>query len=59
MNQIDRDNYNNRLIMSGIIGMIEDEGMSLQEAYKRIDEIKDHVSLVFIEAQKKVLGKTE
>ena len=52
--KVDLENQNNRLVIAALVNMVESEGLTVRETYKRIDDIKNEIyfALKEVEQQK-------
>lgn len=57
MARIDTDNHNNRLIIAALLGMVEDEGLTPQESYARMNDVKNQIHFALIEAEQQRKAK--
>lgn len=51
MKSIDLDNQNNRLVIAAFVNMVESEGLTVHEAFDRVDAIKNEIYFALKEAE--------
>ncbi|WP_169917347.1 hypothetical protein [Alkalihalobacterium alkalinitrilicum] len=52
--KFDMNNFNQQLIIAGLAGLVEDEGLTMHEAFKVLEEIKKNTFSALMEMSKEV-----
>ncbi|MGG1481446.1 hypothetical protein ABE402_11135 [Bacillus smithii] len=52
--KLDLNNFNQRLIIAGLTGLVEDDGLTPHDAFRLLDEIKRNTFPTLIEIKRDV-----
>lgn len=52
--KLDLNNINQQLIIAGLIGLVEDDGLTTHEAFRLLDEIKRNTFPALMEIKREV-----